>query len=299
MADEEEVQNSNLLPSGEENLISLEGTSQSHELSPHEAHRSDGEEVNHDNHGGHGDQSPHEEGEGENTEDVGANKRRRTTTGSVDAGYCGACDEPGHHESDCPQKGFQVNRDELCPALLRCFTTHGALHRDQDFDGRLPNNETRLHFWPDTTPREIFTMLKNKSSLYRGRDVEVSVGVVYLARDGRHLVRHLFDFHSGRQNSSITFAEYGVEPGDFLSIAITKQGVVDGDRNRKSGGGHRKRRDRHHSGHRDRDHRRSDRSNHSFDRRDYRPDDRSHRDRDHPSRSHEYDRNDRGRNHRR
>src|SRR3989338_810441 len=98
-----------------------------------------------------------EEGRGEET---GSNKRRRTNVGSATAGKCYRCDEPGHVQANCPRAvppsaepllpKFQVDRDQICPALLRVFTTHGSLHKSSDFaEGRLPPNESRLHFWPD------------------------------------------------------------------------------------------------------------------------------------------------------
>ena len=203
-------------------------------------------------------------------QELGSNKRRRTAAGSKDAGKCFRCDEPGHLQASCPRvapvmTGFQINRDELCPALLRVFTAHGSLHRGADFDGgRFPPNETKVHFWPDSTVREVFQAVRGKSNLYRGINVEVTGAVVYLTNSGRHAVRHIFDFHSGNPGQPVTFAELGVEPGDFLSIGILKPGTVTSTggskKPRKSGG---TRRDRGRRG----DSRRDDRREHGDSRR--------------------------------
>mmetsp|Transcript_20323 Transcript_20323/g.59370 ORF Transcript_20323/g.59370 Transcript_20323/m.59370 type:complete len:295 (-) Transcript_20323:61-945(-) len=141
-----------------------------------------------------------------------------------------------------------VDRDKVCPLLLRCFWSLDGHRRDgayskADLD-ELPSNEVQIHTWPDATLREIVDLLKNVNNpggmAARRRVAKLSFAFVYPDRNGRFNVRQVgrvFSVPGDRKDDGDrTLASLRFQTGDFLDVAIFVNGPGAGGPGGRGGG---------------------------------------------------------------
>merc|ERR1711965_670449 len=87
-----------------------------------------------------------------------------------------------------------VDREQVCPGLLRVFIKLGAHHSSNEFTlrGKEPTqDEVQIYTWPDATLREITTLIKEVNDAARRRDAKLSYALVYPDRRGEPVVRQI------------------------------------------------------------------------------------------------------------
>ncbi|XP_043721551.1 histone deacetylase complex subunit SAP18-like [Telopea speciosissima] len=119
-----------------------------------------------------------------------------------------------------------VDREKICPLLLRVFTKNGGHHTKEDFAmrGKEPKDEVQIYTWKDATLRELTDLVKEVARAARRRDAKLSFAFVYPDKNGRNVVRPVGMTHSygnGRgQDDSKTLADLSFQIGDYLDVAI-------------------------------------------------------------------------------
>ncbi|CAI9101650.1 OLC1v1039020C2 [Oldenlandia corymbosa var. corymbosa] len=87
-----------------------------------------------------------------------------------------------------------VDREKICPLLLRVFTKVGEHHNSSEFAvrGKEPKDEVQIYTWMDATLRELTDLVKEVAPEARRRDAVLSFAFVYPDSRGRMVVREVF-----------------------------------------------------------------------------------------------------------
>jgi len=132
-------------------------------------------------------------------------------------------------QSDVMVAHEPVDREKVCPLLLRVFPTEGRHRRDEAYtSGRLPSGELQVYTWKDATLRELADLVKGAfpPAQKRQRGV-ISFAFVYPDREGRHVVRpvgRVFVNTAKRSDDDErTLAALKFVTGDFLDVAVLPQ----------------------------------------------------------------------------
>ncbi|KAL4427142.1 hypothetical protein ABPG77_001146 [Micractinium sp. CCAP 211/92] len=122
------------------------------------------------------------------------------------------------------QKEPAIDREKVCPLLLRVFPRLGAHHQLEDFARRRdePKDEVQIYTWMDATLRELSDLVKEVQPAARRPMARLSFAFVYPDRRGRNVMRQVGQVHSTRLggDDSKTLKELNFQTGDFLSVAI-------------------------------------------------------------------------------
>lgn len=119
-----------------------------------------------------------------------------------------------------------VDREKVCPLLLRVFTKHGGHHGLDEFAtrGDEPKEEVQMYTWKDATLRELTDLLKEVVPEARRRDARLSFSFVYPNRQGRNVMKQAGITNSNARRQTVddnkTLQELGFQTGDFLDVAI-------------------------------------------------------------------------------
>lgn len=131
-----------------------------------------------------------------------------------------------------------INRDKMCPLLLRCFWRLDQHHTAVDYAkanfGEFPDNEVRIYTWPDASLRELMETFKNAgvtgATAARRRSARVSFAFVYPDKRGRYVMKEVGRVScSGMakaDDGNRSLASLHFQTGDFMDIAIMNSGVT-------------------------------------------------------------------------
>jgi len=122
-----------------------------------------------------------------------------------------------------PQK-VKVNRENVCPTLLRVFVRQGVDHIEADFFNRdkLPKGDVCIHVWKDTTLRELTELLKEPEPSIRNWGSRMHYRLIYPDRGGRLVLRELgvVDGHRNARDDFRTLDDIRWQYGDFIAATI-------------------------------------------------------------------------------
>eukprot|EP01112_Ceratiomyxa_fruticulosa_P020336 TRINITY_DN6895_c0_g1_i2.p1 TRINITY_DN6895_c0_g1~~TRINITY_DN6895_c0_g1_i2.p1 ORF type:complete len:136 (-),score=24.81 TRINITY_DN6895_c0_g1_i2:67-474(-) len=121
-----------------------------------------------------------------------------------------------------PQK---VDREKVCPLLLRVFSKVGSHHHIEAYQvrGKEPTgDEMQIYTWKDATLREITELIKEISFPARQRNARLNFAFIYPDPRGRNILREVGSVHSQRigPDDQKTLEQLKFETGDFLDVAI-------------------------------------------------------------------------------
>lgn len=151
---------------------------------------------------------------------------------SGDMGFRGSGDAfgpppPGPSYPPAPAaEAFVVDREKVCPLLIRVFIKPGSHHRLEDFAirGKEPGGdaEIQIYTWMDATLREMSDLIKEVKLAARGRMTRLSFAFVYPDKRGRNVMRQVGLVHSTRpgEDDNKTLKALNFQTGDFLDVAI-------------------------------------------------------------------------------
>jgi len=119
---------------------------------------------------------------------------------------------------------FVVQREKVCPVLVRVFTKVGSHHRSEEYDlrGKNPKDELQIYTWRDANLRELTNLVKEVNPLVRRRTTELSFAFVYPDKRGQMVLREVGKIHSVKKGEDDlkTLDSLHFEAGDFLDVAI-------------------------------------------------------------------------------
>ncbi|EFN53580.1 hypothetical protein CHLNCDRAFT_136773 [Chlorella variabilis] len=117
-----------------------------------------------------------------------------------------------------------IDREKVCPLLLRVFPRLGAHHQLEDFArrGDEPKDEVQIYTWMDATLRELCDLVKEVQPAARRPMARLSFAFVYPDRRGKNVMRQVGLVHSTRlgEDDSKSLKQLNFQTGDFLSVAI-------------------------------------------------------------------------------
>jgi len=122
-----------------------------------------------------------------------------------------------------------LNREKICPLLLRVFHRIHGHHRADDFDSyrikTISSDEAQIYTWKDATLREITELIKVINPAAKSRNSRVSFGFVYPDKVGRMVMRNVGECWGDPRNGvgkddNKTLDELHFEIGDYLDAAI-------------------------------------------------------------------------------
>jgi histone deacetylase complex subunit SAP18 len=122
-----------------------------------------------------------------------------------------------------PPQQEALNREKVCPLLLRVFVSQHRHHRPHDFGGTTnPPGELQIYTWKDAMLKELGELVKGVHSEARGRDVSLSFSLVYRDRFGKPVVKDIGQVTNGTKTDCDTKAlrDTTFVIGDYLDVAI-------------------------------------------------------------------------------
>jgi len=124
-------------------------------------------------------------------------------------------------------KAGTLDREKVCPLLLRVFYKLGGHHRSEDFNrrGREPEEEVQIYTWRDATLRELADLLKEVHQAARQKTSVLVFAFVYPDKIGKMVLKevgtvHAFPRKGQEKDEEKTLDELHFETGDFLDVAI-------------------------------------------------------------------------------
>jgi len=122
--------------------------------------------------------------------------------------------------------GASVDREKVCPLLLRVFIKNGPDHHTaEDFAGGVPKeHEVQIYTWKDATLQELTDLIKGINKQARSPTAKLSFAFVYPDQSGKNVVKPIGITHSSRrspdQQKTLQFLRF--ETGDYLDVAISE-----------------------------------------------------------------------------
>jgi len=121
-----------------------------------------------------------------------------------------------------PPRVNEINREKVCPLLLRVFPKVGVHHQVSEYaKGKEPTeDEVQIYTWKDATLRELTELIKAVNAAARRRDSRLSFAFVYPDRRGRNVMREVGMVMSTRkgEDDNKTLSQLQFETGKQPSI---------------------------------------------------------------------------------
>jgi histone deacetylase complex subunit SAP18 len=118
-----------------------------------------------------------------------------------------------------------VDRQKVCPILVRVFCSSGRHHLPTDYmRGKTPANELQIYTWMDATLKELMNMVRASNPDARRRGTRFDFAVVYAEfRTPVYRMRDLGTTYAGRlgADDNVTLASKKFQIGDLIDVAIT------------------------------------------------------------------------------
>jgi histone deacetylase complex subunit SAP18 len=120
---------------------------------------------------------------------------------------------------------IKVDREKVCPTLVRVFTREDRSHSVDDFkDGKLPSSdqEIQIHTWQDASLRELTQLIQTVREKARSDGARLVFNLVTVDRSGVFSMRQIGSIYATRsaRDDEKTLYELGFEPGDYIDVAI-------------------------------------------------------------------------------
>jgi len=120
-------------------------------------------------------------------------------------------------------KPNEVNREKVCPLLLRVFPKIGGHHRVEDYQRKEPvDDEVQIYTWRDASLRELTELIKEVNPAARRREARLSFAFVYPDKRGKNVLREVGSVVATRkgEDDNKSLEQLHFETGDFLDVAI-------------------------------------------------------------------------------
>ena len=118
----------------------------------------------------------------------------------------------------------EIDREKICPLLLRVFPKLNAHHTLEDFGkrGQQPADEVKVYTWPDASLRELAELVQEINQHARSPNARLSFSFVYPDKRGKNVMRHVGTVHSRAKGEDDlkSLASLNFQTGDFLDVAI-------------------------------------------------------------------------------
>ncbi|KAL3146759.1 hypothetical protein ABBQ38_014743 [Trebouxia sp. C0009 RCD-2024] len=119
----------------------------------------------------------------------------------------------------------QIDREKVCPLLLRVFTKSGGHHQLSEYQVRNqePKEEVQIYTWSDATLREITELVKEVNPAAKRMNARLEFSFVYPDKRGRNVMRVVGATISGRpgvEEDGKSLKQLNFQTGDFLDVAI-------------------------------------------------------------------------------
>lgn len=133
-----------------------------------------------------------------------------------------ARDKPAEALPEPPKPEFQVDRQTVCPLLLRVFPQFGGHHRIAEFAKELPHNELMMYTWEDATLRELTDLIKSAQPAAKRGNARLEFALVYPDKKGRNVMRQVGVTNSTRPGPDDlkTLKSIQFQTGDYMDVAI-------------------------------------------------------------------------------
>eukprot|EP00397_Hematodinium_sp_SG-2012_P044245 GEMP01049375.1.p1 GENE.GEMP01049375.1~~GEMP01049375.1.p1 ORF type:complete len:182 (+),score=41.15 GEMP01049375.1:57-602(+) len=118
----------------------------------------------------------------------------------------------------------QLDRNRICPFLLRIFHKMGEHHSLEDFQpGKEPEgSELQVYTWSDVTLRELADLVKDVASDALAPEARLSFRLIYPGKDGKNVmtdVGEVLSITKGESDNKL-LSDSNFQVGDCLSLAI-------------------------------------------------------------------------------
>mmetsp|Transcript_28461 Transcript_28461/g.71482 ORF Transcript_28461/g.71482 Transcript_28461/m.71482 type:complete len:147 (-) Transcript_28461:308-748(-) len=119
-----------------------------------------------------------------------------------------------------------VDREKVCPFLLRVFIKVGANFREENFARSTITEDVQIYTWFDASVRELTALIKEVCPEARERNAALNFAFVYPTRRGVMVVRPVARSFSRRKSAddAKTLQELRFEVGDFLAVSVFPEG---------------------------------------------------------------------------
>ncbi|KAI9142259.1 Sin3 associated polypeptide p18-domain-containing protein [Paraphysoderma sedebokerense] len=144
----------------------------------------------------------------------------------------------GDRERD-QTKRRRVDRETMCPFLLRCFVRVGGHHRPEEFSvEHVPEqDQVQLHTWHDTTLRELTQLLTTQSpSMFSSINPKTALSFRIFYVDTLSARFHMRDIglvtvtsNGPDDEKTLEMANFGI--GEYIDVCV----LIDGERSMERG----------------------------------------------------------------
>jgi len=140
---------------------------------------------------------------------------------------------------EAPLEKLVVDREKVCPMLLRIFISEGRHNKTNDFSrGGFPQAregkacELQIYTWMDCTLRELMGLIKDVSQDCRRKGTEFRFAIIFPEdRYDRFDMREMGTTITGQKgpDDDKTLAQCKFEVGDYIDVAIIPPGYSSRD----------------------------------------------------------------------
>ncbi|CAI5445805.1 unnamed protein product [Caenorhabditis angaria] len=124
-----------------------------------------------------------------------------------------------------------LDREKLCPMLLRVFCANGRHHPLSEYNNRnggsVPPNELQMYTWFDCSLRELTSLIKEVNPEARRKGTTFDFAIITPDRSSpRFLSRDIGNTMNGQKgiDDNKTLQQCKFEAGDYIDVAITMPG---------------------------------------------------------------------------
>ncbi|VEN61584.1 unnamed protein product [Callosobruchus maculatus] len=124
------------------------------------------------------------------------------------------------------KKDDAVDRQKICPFLLRVFVSNnGYHHKPSEYNkGNTPQNELQIYTWKDATLHELTQLVKEVNPEARRKGTKFNFAFVYPdVRQSLYRLREVGSTMTGVKGPDDlkTLGQLRMNIGDYMDIAIT------------------------------------------------------------------------------
>ncbi|CEO95294.1 Histone deacetylase complex subunit SAP18 [Plasmodiophora brassicae] len=120
----------------------------------------------------------------------------------------------------------RIDREKVCPLLLRVFVKENAAMNAADFDfplGDLTPGELQIYTWRDATLLELIEAIRSATPAARRTSAKIDIAFAYpSSREGGMVVKTVGSVYTGRKgpDDNMTLDDLKFEIGDFLAVSV-------------------------------------------------------------------------------
>jgi len=123
--------------------------------------------------------------------------------------------------------GFEINREKICPFLLKVFYKENEFNFLDDFNNGIypQNRELHIYTWMDASLRELTSLIKDAVESTKRKDAVIIFSTIYPDSKGKLQRKELGNVYSNNKKGSDdnkTLHQLKFCVGDYLDINISK-----------------------------------------------------------------------------